>query len=360
MPRSSESSSSESNESCPICCNDYDLVETPKSWSAYPCHVAIPLACGHSFCEHCLLQHLKTKIDDKNSKLLCPSSECPESIPSEVEKRLLECYAPHYKIKLEKLRLLALNPSLVECPHCDSLTQPLTKQGNNVTCTKCRGYFCLVHGTSHPGETCEVFMASPRSEALRLSEEALDRLTKPCTRCGARLQRSNGCDYVVCGNCRQDFCWKCSTHEHIEGDMRRQCTKCKSIAHGVAPERVGCCRTLCGCTLFLLAAIAWPMFALVFLILTGCWGCCFCGFKVETDKPRQPGRAMLSLLIVECFPLMCCLDALYSSWMKQPEGFIAPTLPPEWSSFAEEIPFATVGGGDHSNTEQDDTTGAEV
>lgn len=302
------------------------------------------IPCGHEFCEHCLRSHCISVISTKTAQLLCPEIDCNESIPEVLERSLLSEFAPLEWQKLRQLKKLEKQPSLLECPYCNDLTTGQDEE-NDIICTVCRKRFCRVHGAMHPETTCDEFKESSQGRAHNLTEEALDKHTKKCSRCGARLQRSNGCDYVVCGNCHGDFCYKCETHEHIETDesgRRRQCKKCDSVPHNTSPSQSPC-EITCICILYIIVTIAWPVLALVGLLLTGCLGCCFWGCRMERGKPRQPGRAAFAIVIIECMPIMFCLDAMYARWKKRPEGFIAQTLPPDWSGYTDEIPFATVG-----------------
>ncbi|KAI0148573.1 hypothetical protein GGR57DRAFT_235154 [Xylariaceae sp. FL1272] len=43
------------------------------------------------------------------------------------------------------------------------------------------------------------------------TEEALSRISKVCpnTNCGARIQKTSGCDHMTCRQCHHEFCWRC-------------------------------------------------------------------------------------------------------------------------------------------------------
>lgn len=43
--------------------------------------------------------------------------------------------------------------------------------------------------------------------AASQSESWLTQNTKPCTGCGAPIQKNGGCNHITCSRCRGHFCW---------------------------------------------------------------------------------------------------------------------------------------------------------
>ena len=35
----------------------------------------------------------------------------------------------------------------------------------------------------------------------------VERNSKPCKGCGARIQKNGGCNHMICSKCRHQFCW---------------------------------------------------------------------------------------------------------------------------------------------------------
>ena len=35
----------------------------------------------------------------------------------------------------------------------------------------------------------------------------VERNSKPCKGCGARIQKTGGCNHLVCSKCKHQFCW---------------------------------------------------------------------------------------------------------------------------------------------------------
>jgi hypothetical protein len=63
-------------------------------------------------------------------------------------------------------------------------------------------------------QALRVFM----SEKAHTSDELIDRLTKKCGKCGSRIEKNGGCNYMMCGKCRYEFCWVCGESWATHGD----------------------------------------------------------------------------------------------------------------------------------------------
>lgn len=51
--------------------------------------------------------------------------------------------------------------------------------------------------------------------------------TEPCPQCGAYISKDGGCNSVICGRCRHQFCWECLTaypqYQHTEQIGMKTC-----------------------------------------------------------------------------------------------------------------------------------------
>jgi hypothetical protein len=56
------------------------------------------------------------------------------------------------------------------------------------------------------------------TERAHTSDELIDRLTKKCARCGARIEKNGGCNYMKCSKCNYEFCWVCGDSWATHGD----------------------------------------------------------------------------------------------------------------------------------------------
>lgn len=325
------------DSSCPICLENFDEVDAE---SGNPLLLRVRLSCSHEFCETCVVAHLQDAIDSKKIPVLCPESDCnvlikEESIGKMLSDALLERWG--------RLQALVDNPSLVECPSCNALVDSKTtrstygqsraekksdnnkgrasdttqdqneevtlKNSDDLECRECSHPFCRVHGDMHQGQTCESFKASDAGTVLYESERILDEVTKPCSHCGARLHKQEGCDYVICANCKQDMCYKCGSHEHMTEGRLRHCAKCGGAFDGRLD--FAWWMILLIMLAFLLLYLFYIPVALVAVILSGC--CCGffrCGRGLNSQNPTfEPRRGMIGCLVTLILPYLLVSEA---------------------------------------------------
>lgn len=117
------------------------------------------------------------------------------------------------------------------CPTCNDLAsssglmgQPFASDPNRRFCRDptCPQFtFCSVHGNLHPYQFCSDYLCSPAASSKKqldltpTTDETIQRTTKPCSRCGVRIEKSAGCDLIICTNCYEYFCYKCGTHKNL-------------------------------------------------------------------------------------------------------------------------------------------------
>ena len=263
--------------SCSICYEDF--YDTSRM-------IEIP-TCGHEFCSACLSTHCQNAIATKMVPIPCAAQACNAQITPESVETLLENY--HDWNRFQKLHSMSLDSSLQECPACENLFSIRDgKQNNDVKCVNCNHTYCLEHGPSHAGMSCAEFAHTKQAKAILKTERMLDQFTKPCSRCGCRIQRSSGCDYMVCGHCWGDICWKCGTHVHLETSEKghRTCTQCKmSHAGPNQPLRViDYVWLVFGILIMFIFSVFYVVVAVVIAVASCCYGGCFaCGRCLNVD-----------------------------------------------------------------------------
>jgi len=248
---------------CPIC---FDTVT--KSNHACP-QVE---NCGHRACRECMLEYCAYNISIHKVPIPCPmmavavekkttnkfkfqstaEAGCSSFLSANLVQDLLvsddSCESNEQLwAKFNRLHLLSQDSKLVSCTRCGDVVSPshTPPRGgqycrNSRTCPECKHSFCSVHGDLHLGVSCLEHKRSQKSgqqEQGRDQQEDPNSSTnlqalhaasiKPCSHCGAHLQKIAGCDHVVCPACHKDMCFRCGTHRHLTGKVTRYCGYCQ-------------------------------------------------------------------------------------------------------------------------------------
>lgn len=197
------------------------------------------LGCGHSFCFACLQDQARIHVEEGSlAALRCPDPECTVPYSPHVLSTLLsrEGYQRWETLTLQ--RTLDSMPDASYCPRCGTLSLEDLSE-NTADCPKCLFVFCtLCMEGRHPGVRCvstETRLAMLRKKAegggasaiaeLRRREQEMmslaeiEKSSKQCPSCGMAIQRSEGCNKMVCSACAAAFCYLCgkqiSGYEHF-------------------------------------------------------------------------------------------------------------------------------------------------
>jgi len=200
------------------------------------------LDCGHYYCTDCLSSMFHLHVSEGSIDLLiCPKGDCRIPIAPYVVKDITnqELYnrfqTMFHKKSLEKITGLRF------CPRCASLDQieahsAGTEEGafepvpcvpetagdfNLYICPKCSFTFCgKCFRAYHPGVSCEsrefqqvLDLSNPRLQQSMQERLATQRLiqqsTVPCPTCAIAIEKTEGCNHMLCTFCGTHFCWNC-------------------------------------------------------------------------------------------------------------------------------------------------------
>ncbi|KAF7068411.1 hypothetical protein CFC21_074181 [Triticum aestivum] len=181
----------------------------------------IKLPCQHLFCVKCMETLCKMHVKEGSLfQLVCPDTKCNASIPHYLLKRLLS------KEEFERWDRLALEKALdsmadvVYCPNC--AIGCMEDEDNNAQCPKCSFTFCgSCKEVWHPGKQCLTLeqklqrrKASGKLNDREMSQEMLNirelyKDVRVCPNCRMAINKSAGCNKVMCTSCGQLFCFRC-------------------------------------------------------------------------------------------------------------------------------------------------------
>lgn len=207
---------------CPICLDPY---ESPGALPESPQHLKYPIridSCGHTACAECFLEYCKFRLSIHEVPIPCPMSGtlsrdrqgCRGHLPPSIVERVLalsDSDSGHNSlllVKFQRLTQLHDNALLVSCTRCHAVVVPPPEVGsggsgnaddgasdedrNRRSCPSCKHVFCAVHGDAHPNKSCDEYMKEKRP-----ADEFIPQCSKPCSHCGAWLNKFAGCDHVV-------------------------------------------------------------------------------------------------------------------------------------------------------------------
>ncbi|KAM7256903.1 hypothetical protein ACFE04_012644 [Oxalis oulophora] len=172
--------------------------------------------CGHFFCNDCWTEHFVVNINEGLSRSIkCMSHECnticdeakisflvgtrDADLADKFDRFLLESY-------IEDNDRVKWCPSV---PHCGNAIHIKDDEVCEVECV-CGFQFCFnCSFEAHSPCTCMMW----QSWAKKCQDESetvkwIIAHTKPCPKCNKLVEKSDGCNLVVCV-CKQPFCWLC-------------------------------------------------------------------------------------------------------------------------------------------------------
>lgn len=232
----------------------HDAVERRREFDrrSYACEICLDFrpgadclevpGCGHLFCRDCLRDMFALHIREGDvDKVRCPIG-CEGALPTSTLSLVVseEEVARYVKLCI-KQRIEAL-PTSTHCPR-EFCAQPLERDPDEklVVCGACEYAFCADclrgwHGDQEPCRRqtlsfafADRYLASTEEERRkldrlygaknirrllldveheRLAQKWFDQNTTPCPECGAQVEKSMGCNHILC-RCGHHYCYLC-------------------------------------------------------------------------------------------------------------------------------------------------------
>ncbi|XP_020711646.2 E3 ubiquitin-protein ligase RNF14-like isoform X2 [Athalia rosae] len=227
--------------------------------------------CFHVFCKECIFTYLEIRIKEGNVKnISCPEDKClSEATPGQVKDLVSQELFAKYDATLLSVTLDTMT-DIVYCPrpHCQ---YPVSREPNDrmASCPACQYAFCVYCKMVYHGiEPCKFksaekeklvteYQNAPDEKKVQLeqrygrkqlqalventmSEHWINTNSRHCPHCNAAIEKSDGCNKMVCWRCNTYFCWLCGTRLRADTPyvhFRSPQSKCYNMLfHGVVPE----------------------------------------------------------------------------------------------------------------------------
>ena len=165
------------------------------------------MPCGHTFCNHCWSNYLKTLIlEAKVDEIQCMDHECKENLSDEFilnhiseDNNLIEKYQ---KFKKRAEIIKDKNKKLCPSPDCDSFLQK-SMLTNYVQCENGHKYCFECLKPPHGNKSCDYQI---EQQFMKWTQ---GKRVKRCPRCKMFTEKNEGCNHMTCVTCKYQWCWLC-------------------------------------------------------------------------------------------------------------------------------------------------------
>ncbi|XP_057678598.1 probable E3 ubiquitin-protein ligase RNF217 [Corythoichthys intestinalis] len=176
----------------------------------------VPLPCCRKLvCDECLTLYVTSQVQEAKASIRCPISECSGMLENAaVESWLGPEDVLRYRYFLE---LSQLDSSTKPCPRCRRFTSleraspARSEQKYKIQCSDCQFVWCFkCHAPWHQGIKCRDYRKGDKQlRSWACVIERGQRNAQKCPKCMIHIQRTEGCDHMVCTQCNTNFCYRC-------------------------------------------------------------------------------------------------------------------------------------------------------
>ncbi|KAJ7958077.1 RBR-type E3 ubiquitin transferase [Quillaja saponaria] len=172
--------------------------------------------CGHYFCNTCWTEHFIVKINEGQSRRIkCMAYKCNAVCDEAKIRKLVGARDPYLAEKFDRFLLESFiedNKRVKWCPSIPNCGNAIYVEGDELCEVECACglQFCF-SCSSEVHSPCSCLMWELWSRKCKDNSETVNWLTahtKFCPNCLKPVEKSGGCNLVVC-ICGQGFCWLC-------------------------------------------------------------------------------------------------------------------------------------------------------
>ncbi|KAL1499305.1 hypothetical protein AB1Y20_011513 [Prymnesium parvum] len=197
--------------------------------------------CAHHACRECLRRCIEA---NGYTDFRCPSPSCRRELLQSDLEALFDEQEREKLFAKQMDQAVSGARDIVRCPTADCSGLVSWAAADRVAggaarwkCPCCAETSCLRCAAQpyHEGQSCGEHANSvaqhARTRENRLSEELMDREGYQKCVCGARVEKTRGCDNMCCRLCKYKWCWRC-------GAKDAACS-CTARAHGFLDNATG-------------------------------------------------------------------------------------------------------------------------
>lgn len=171
--------------------------------------------CHHIYCFGCISDYITLRIQEAQvSKIPCPDHECENEITeAEIKNLISDINYEKYQI-FKRNNELSNNPFVRWCPQPDCTGFDLGNiSKDHLTCPVCSFEYCYYCGEPwHTANKCK------QKYDRDLDDWGKKNNLRFCTNCRIKVEKTMGCDHMVCTRCGFQWCWLCGeqyNHDHM-------------------------------------------------------------------------------------------------------------------------------------------------
>lgn len=188
------------------------------------------LSCGHQFCGECWEGYLNEKTKDFNTLLTttCPQTGCNCIVYESILKKYIK--VPQLQDKLNKAiirNFTSANMYIRVCPNpkCGICVKTIHNSSTDIKCL-CGYTFCFkcCYEGHRPCECDMVYVWDQKNQSDSEDYKWISAHTKKCPHCGNQIEKSTGCNYMLC-KCGKAFCYVCGIDWNKHSQDHYKCNK---------------------------------------------------------------------------------------------------------------------------------------
>lgn len=212
--------------------DNHDFIENYETFECSICLTDIVIGAGvvlknclHKFCKDCISE---TVCHSDEFIVKCPYNDSIGSCEFTLQEREIRAlvadniFEKHLEKSLKLYEGITSNAYHCKTPDCKGFIE-IAENANapNFTCEVCMKQNCIKCKAIHEGKSCQDYQdeIDPEAPTARHrrenadSEAAIDNLVAAgtamkCPRCEIAVQKTEGCDFLICATCKLELCWR--------------------------------------------------------------------------------------------------------------------------------------------------------